>query len=71
MTRVEIRKLAKEAQLPFNWGTGEITFLDQLEQFTNSVLQVERERCAKIVENYCGAWDDEGYALIQAIRKSK
>lgn len=30
--------------------------------------QEEREACAKIVENYCGAWDDAGYALAQAIR---
>ena len=28
----------------------------------------ENEACAKVVENYCGAWDDEGYALAQAIR---
>ena len=29
----------------------------------------ENESCAKLVENYCGAWDDEGYALVQAIRE--
>lgn len=28
----------------------------------------EREECAKVVENYTGAWNDEGYALAQAIR---
>ena len=28
----------------------------------------EREACAKVVENYTGAWNDEGYALAQAIR---
>jgi hypothetical protein len=28
----------------------------------------EREACAKVVENYAGAWDDQGYALSQAIR---
>ena len=26
------------------------------------------EACAKVVEDYCGAWDDEGYALATAIR---
>jgi hypothetical protein len=31
-------------------------------------MQQEREACAKVVEQYCGAWDDEGYALTQAIR---
>ena len=28
----------------------------------------EREACAKVVESYTGAWSDEGYALVQAIR---
>jgi hypothetical protein len=28
----------------------------------------EREACAKVVENYCGAWDDDGFSLAQAIR---
>lgn len=28
----------------------------------------EREECAQIVEQYCGAWNDQGYALAQAIR---
>lgn len=31
-------------------------------------MALEREACAKAVENYCGAWDDQGYALAQAIR---
>jgi len=30
--------------------------------------KAEREACAKVVENYAGAWDDQGYALAQAIR---
>jgi len=32
------------------------------------VRRDEREACAKAVEDYCGAWDDEGYALATAIR---
>lgn len=28
----------------------------------------EREACAQVVEQYCGAWDDEGFALAQEIR---
>lgn len=28
----------------------------------------EREACAKLAENYCGAWDDHGQALVSAIR---
>ena len=31
-------------------------------------VKAEREACAKVVENYAGAWDDEGYAIAQAIR---
>jgi hypothetical protein len=30
--------------------------------------QAAHEACAKAVEDYCGAWDDEGYALATAIR---
>jgi len=30
--------------------------------------KAEREACAKVAENYAGAWDDQGYALAQAIR---
>jgi hypothetical protein len=30
--------------------------------------KAEREACAKVVENYCGAWDNQGFALSQAIR---
>jgi len=31
-------------------------------------VEAEREACAKAVEGYYGAWDDEGYALTQIIR---
>ena len=31
-------------------------------------VHAEREACAKVVEDYCGAWDDKGYALSAAIR---
>jgi hypothetical protein len=31
-------------------------------------VEAEREACAKVVENYAGAWDDQGFALSQAIR---
>jgi hypothetical protein len=35
---------------------------------TRNAVKREREECAKIVEQYTGAWDDQGYALVQAIR---
>ena len=31
----------------------------------------ERERCARIIEQYTGAWDDEGFALAAKIRKGE
>lgn len=31
-------------------------------------IQMEREACAKLVEEYCGAWDDQGFALATEIR---
>jgi hypothetical protein len=31
-------------------------------------VQAEREACAQVVEQYTGAWDDQGYALAQSIR---
>jgi hypothetical protein len=40
----------------------------ELEKFAALVAAAEREACAKVVENYAGAWDDQGYALSQAIR---
>jgi hypothetical protein len=40
----------------------------ELEKFAELVAAAEREACAVLVENYCGAWDDHGYALAQAIR---
>jgi len=39
-----------------------------IEEQIQAKVAAEREECAKVVENYCGAWDDEGYALSQAIR---
>ena len=38
------------------------------DEYEGKLIAAEREECAKIVESYCGAWDDGGYALAQAIR---
>ena len=40
----------------------------RLKRFAALVAAHEREACAKVVEDYCGAWDDKGYALATAIR---
>ena len=31
-------------------------------------IAAEREACARVVEQYCGAWDEAGYELAQTIR---
>jgi hypothetical protein len=37
----------------------------------NEVERRTLERAAKTVESYCGAWDDQGFALATAIRALK
>lgn len=44
MTKQEIICMAQEAQMPFYWRTGEITYLDKLERFAALVASAERER---------------------------
>ena len=41
---------------------------EDLKKFAELIAAKEREACAKAVEGYCGAWDDQGYALTQIIR---
>ena len=57
MTQDEIIEMAKQAQMPFYWRTGEITYLDKLEAFAKLVAQHEREACAKM----CDEFPDVGY----------
>jgi hypothetical protein len=65
MTRDDIITLGKQA----GFTDGDFaSFTDLIVHFGTLVSQHEREACAKIVENYCGAWSDEGYALAAAIR---
>ena len=44
------------------------TVEDLLKELEWQIREREREACAKVVEDYCGAWDDQGYALATAIR---
>ncbi len=44
------------------------TIKDLLKELEWQIKEREREACAKVVEDYCGAWNDEGYALAAAIR---
>jgi len=45
--------------------------IEQLERELAEAVGKERERCAKIVEQYTGAWNDEGFSLAAAIRKGE
>lgn len=75
MTQDEIVKMAREAGLvrtgdkwvePARWGVTELVHFANL--VAAAARAEENEACAKVVEDYCGAWDDKGYALASAIR---
>ena len=46
MNKEDIIRMAQEAQMPFYWRTGEITYLDKLERFATLVASAEREKVA-------------------------
>jgi hypothetical protein len=51
MNREDIIRMAQEAQMPFYWRTGEITYLDKLERFAALVAS------HALVEPCCGNYD--------------
>jgi len=53
MTRDDIIKLAKEAGLPYEYDTGRIMYLKQIERFAELVAAAEREACSKVQEFVC------------------
>ena len=61
MIRDEITELAEKNK----WRTATTILVLAI---LDDAVREEREACAKVVENYTGAWSDEGYALSQAIR---
>ncbi len=63
MNREDIIRMAQEAQMPFYWDTGEITYLDKLERFAALVAEAEREACAKCVETRARHWDQREVPL--------
>ena len=65
MNREDIIRTARKAGLAY--GSDEKP-LNSVTRFADLVAEHEREACAKVVEDYCGAWDDQGYALATAIR---
>ena len=74
----EVRMLVKDESLRIKdivkqtgYDKGHVSRLrkaSQLDKLIADAVAAEREACAKVVEDYCGAWDDEGYALATAIR---
>ena len=62
MNREDIIRMAQEAQMPFYWRTGEITYLDKLERFAALVAFTERDACAELFdERYKDiGWYDPG-----------
>ncbi len=68
MNREDIIRMARECQFAHYYESGDLVAMPQLERFAALVAAAEREACAKAVEDYCGAWDDKGYALATAIR---
>ncbi len=54
-------------------GTGEYRewFVWRTWQAWQACRAAALEEAARKVENYCGAWDDEGYALAMEIRALK
>ena len=74
MDREQIIRMAREAgckpfRSPEHWDDVQVFATpDVLERFAALVAAAEREACAKAVEDYCGAWDDQGYALSATIR---
>ena len=51
MNTEDIIRMAQEAQMPFYWRTGEITYLDKLEAFAALVASAEREACARVCDD--------------------
>jgi hypothetical protein len=68
MNREDIIRMAREANIKQAIETPHLLMVHELERFAALVAAAECESCAKVVEDYCGAWDDEGYALAAAIR---
>ena len=75
MNREDVIKLARESGIksPDLYKlTVSHMMIETLERFFQAAYVAgavaEREACAKVVEAYTGAWDDQGYALTVAIR---
>ena len=76
MDRDDIIKMAREAKLPYEYDTGRVVHLKELERFAELVAAAEREACAKVQEFVCSTGfcrftltqTDVGIGDAQAIR---
>ena len=59
MNKEDMIRMAQEAQMPFYWRTGEITYLDKLQHFAKLIAQHEREAC----------WHDISIVLLGSDRE--
>lgn len=74
----EVRMLVKDESLRIKdivkqtgYDKGHVSRLrkaSRIDKLIADAVAAEREACAKVVEDYCGAWDDKGYALSTTIR---
>jgi len=51
MDKEDIIRMAREARMPYFYGTWEIANLDGLERFAALVAAHEREECAKLADS--------------------
>jgi hypothetical protein len=56
VTRDDIIRMARDAKLPYEYDTGRILYLKELERFAALVAAAEREACAKVCEETTAAW---------------
>jgi hypothetical protein len=71
MNREDIIRMAREARMPYFYGTWEIVNVDGLERFAALVAANEREECAKVCEAgvvQTNNWDASDYNKACEIR---
>ena len=66
--RKTIQEMAREAQLPYFYQTGDVANLKQLEAFAALVREDERDRVLKILDDQ-GTWAHTG-DLIELVKES-
>ena len=66
----EIMEMAREAQLPYFYQTGDVANLKQLERFAAMVRHDERARCISHVYGQAGS-DNVAERTVKAIRSGK